>query len=93
MNSTHTLIGAALAAALVLTGCATGPEKVENDFGNSVRHMQQVQSVNPNAPVDGNAIDGGDAERANATFEAMRKDVGKPENVKQGVIINVGGGN
>lgn len=91
MHVRNTIIGAALSAALVLTaGCATGPERVEDEFGNAVRQMQQAQTANPSAPVDGNALDHGDGQRANAAFESLRKDIGKPENVPQGIVINVG---
>jgi type IV pilus biogenesis protein CpaD/CtpE len=93
MNATNRLIGAALAAAMAVTaGCATGPEAVEEDFGNSVRHMTQVQTANPSAPMDAKAIDHGDGERANSAIEAYRKDVGEREEIKQEVVIDVGGG-
>jgi type IV pilus biogenesis protein CpaD/CtpE len=90
MNSSKTVISVALAAGLALAGCATGPETVEKDFGNSVRHMMQVQTANPSAPVDGNALDHGDGQRANSVMEAYRKDVGKPEEVKKEIILNMG---
>ena len=41
----------ASAALLAAAGCATGPEAVEQDFGNSVRAMRQAQIANPSAPM------------------------------------------
>jgi hypothetical protein len=69
---------------LALAGCASGPEAVENDYGNSVRHMMQAQKVNPAAPVDNNPIDHGDGVRINNAIETQRKNVADPNKVKEG---------
>ena len=76
------LSGSLLAAA----GCATGPTTVENDFGNSVRHMTQAQIANPSAPADNEAIDHGDGPRVNAAIEAYRQGVSDPNSVKEGIV-------
>ena len=92
MRKLKIISGVAFAASLVLTaGCAHGPEAVEQDYGNSVRHMMQAQTANPAAPADANAIEGGDGQRLNNVIEAYRKDVSKPEEVKRDIVINMGG--
>ncbi len=70
-------------------GCASGPSAVENDFGNSVRHMTQAQIANPAAPVDNNPIDHGDGPRINAAIEVYRKSVSDPKETKQDITIGV----
>lgn len=83
---------ATLAVSMVLiAGCAHGPEAVEQDYGNSVRHMLQAQTANPAAPADTLAIDHGDGERLNKVIDGYRKDVSKPEDVKRDIVINLGG--
>jgi hypothetical protein len=90
MRTCKTIVSLTLAAGL-MAGCAHGPEAVENDYGNSVRHMMQAQTANPAAPADANALDHGDGVRLNNAVEAWRKDVAQPENVQQDIVINVGG--
>jgi starvation-inducible outer membrane lipoprotein len=63
---------AASSTLLLAAGCATGPEAVENDFGNSVRQMTQAQTANPMAPADSNPLDHGDGARINGAIEAYR---------------------
>lgn len=92
MRKLNIISGLALAAAATLAGgCAHGPENVERDYGNSVRHMVESQTANPAAPADANAIEHGDGQRLNNVIEAYRKDVAKPEDVKRDIVINVGG--
>jgi type IV pilus biogenesis protein CpaD/CtpE len=78
---------------VLLAGCdTTGMTRLEEDFGNSVRHMVRVQTYNPEAaerpstepPTE---MDG---ERAGAVLEAYRTEVGKPGEVDKPLIINVG---
>lgn len=91
MRKLTTMTGVALAASLgLIAGCAYGPAAVEADYGNSVRHMVQAQTINP-APVDTHAIEGSDGQRLNTVLETYRKDVSKPEDVKKDIIINVSG--
>jgi starvation-inducible outer membrane lipoprotein len=74
---------------LLVAGCATGPEAVENDFGNSVRHMTQAQIANPTAPADNEAIDHGSGMRINGAIEAYQKGVSDPNDVKQDITLGV----
>lgn len=80
---------AASAALLVAAGCATGPEAVEEDFGNSVRAMRQAQIANPSAPVDNNPIDHGDGQRINGAIDVYRKGVSDPKAVKQDIVMGI----
>ncbi len=76
---------AALAAAVlpVITGCVVYPER--DDFGQAVRHMQEVQSATAEskaAPQDG--------QRAQRVLQQYRADVAKPKEIKNEITINVG---
>ena len=82
----------ASAALLAAAGCATGPEAVEADFGNSVRAMRQAQIANPSAPVDNDPIDHGDGQRVNGAIEAYRKGVGDLARRRCAVRLGVGHG-
>jgi len=73
---------AASGTLLLAAGCATGPEAVEKDFGNSVRQMQQAQTANPMAPADSNPLDHGDGDRINGAIEAYRKGASDPKGLK-----------
>jgi hypothetical protein len=68
---------------LMAAGCATGPEAVENDYGNSVRQMQQAQAANPLAPADSNPLDHGDGARINGAIEAYRNSATDPKALKE----------
>lgn len=88
MNIISKLRPLALCAPLLLAaGCATGPETVENDYGNSVRHMMQAQTANPTAPADSNPLDHGDGMRINGAVEAYRNGVADPKTIKDEMII------
>jgi hypothetical protein len=84
---THRLIIAA--AVLVSAGCESMNEKTatEEDFGNSVRHMVQAQTVNPSPSTD--MIQTGDGQRIENALESYRTDVGSPERVKDDIVIDV----
>ncbi len=81
MNKMLRLIVAG-APLLMVAGCATGPEAVENDYGNSVRHMTQAQTANPTAPADSNPLDHGDGARINGAIEAYRNSASDPKVLK-----------
>jgi type IV pilus biogenesis protein CpaD/CtpE len=78
---------------LLLAACdTTGMTRTEQDFGNSVRHMVEVQTYNPEAarrpstepPTE---MDG---ERAGTVLESYRTEIGKPADVDKPIVINVG---
>ncbi len=82
MNNMLRLLVAS-APLLIVGGCATGPKAVENDFGNSVRHMTQAQTADPTAPADSNPLDHGDGTRINGAIEAYRNSATDPKAVKE----------
>ena len=91
MHTIKTLRALMAGAALLAAGCAsTGPEAVEQDFGNSVRHMRQAQIANPTAPADNDPIDHGDGQRINNAIDVYRKGVADPAAVKQDLVIGIG---
>ena len=92
---THSIFHSLLAGALLLgtlSGCAsTGETATERDFGNSVRHMTQMQTLNPlpTPPSASPTIDG-DGERVDNVLKAYRDDVAQPDDVSQDIVINLG---
>lgn len=74
-------------------GCtSTDPVRVEEDFGNSVRHMIQAQIHDPqaaaNPPVDPPMnLDGA---KADNILKSYRKDVSKPEQIEKPLQITIG---
>lgn len=72
---------------LIVAACAAGPDAVETDFGNSVRHMQEAQTANPTAPADSSPLDHGDGVRINAAIEAYRNGAADPKSVKDENLI------
>lgn len=82
--------GALLLAATA--GCTRNdPVRVESDFGNSVRHMVQMQIYNPKAAENPPAnpplvLDAPVGERI---LQNYRGETGKSEAVKQPIIFNV----
>lgn len=71
------LTGIVMAIALT-AGCASGPTRVEEDFGNSVRAMRAAQTADPVAAVapDTNPVETTDGQRMENALEAYREDTG-----------------
>jgi hypothetical protein len=78
--STRTITSAAatLVTLLVIGGCATGPTGTELDYGNSVRHMVQAQTLNP-AGSDNAPVDETDSSRTSNVLGVYRGDVSLPK--------------
>jgi len=92
INRIQTLILPTLAVALALTtGCASGPERVEKDFGNSVRAMRQAQTLDPVAAAapDTTPITSTDGQRMENALQSYRESVGQPAAVKDNFDFNV----
>lgn len=95
MNSTKkTTIGllTMLASSFVLMACAsTDATRVEEDFGNSVRHMVNAQIYDPeaakNPPKDPPM--GIDAIQAESVLEVYREHVGDPRKVSESLRIDI----
>jgi type IV pilus biogenesis protein CpaD/CtpE len=82
-----------LLTCVVVAGCSMHePTRVDENFGNSVRHMVQMQTYNPEAarrpstepPTE---LDG---EKAGAVLDSYRTAVGKPSEIQKPITINVG---
>jgi hypothetical protein len=73
------LTGIVMAIALT-TGCASGPTRVEEDYGNSVRAMRQAQVMDPvaAATVDTTPVTATDGQRMEAVLQTYRESVGSP---------------
>lgn len=69
--------------ALGASGCIHYPET--EDFGDAVRHMQTIQTATPGTqavPQDGI--------RTREVLRTYREDVGRPQEVRKEITINVG---
>jgi hypothetical protein len=79
-------------AALMLGCTANDPVRVEQDFGNSVRHMVDAQTYDPHAAERAGTeppteLDGQKGQRVLGTY---RGDAAKPEEVRRPITIDVG---
>jgi len=93
INKINGLILPTLAAALALTaGCASGPDRVEEDFGNSVRAMRQAQTMDVVAAAapDTTPITSTDGQRMENALQSYRESVGQPAAVQDSFDFNVG---
>lgn len=85
-----------LAALGALTGCAT--TALEADYGNSVGSLIKAQTANPATLTSPGTepVTGVDPDYASNVLTEFRKDVSKPEKVREpiemAVISNSGGG-
>jgi hypothetical protein len=78
--------GLMIAMALTaIAGCSNVESAVEADFGNSVRHMIQAQTLNPQNSLlpDPEPVDSGNGERLNGVMEAYKTDVSTPPDLTQ----------
>ena len=94
MRARHYVIGlTCIAHGILLAGCdTTGMTRTEQDFGNSVRHMVEMQTYDPeasrrNSNEPPTALD---AERAGTVLDTYRTEVGRPREVAKPLVINVG---
>jgi len=93
-ESNNTLVAGAIGLAIVIsTGCSTEPERVEADYGNSVRQMVQASTYDPEAAASTESIPvlGMDGKRAMRSLDAMQTDTERVEDFND--IINVELGN
>lgn len=79
-----------LFAAALVAACSAYPG-VEEDYGNSVRHMVRMQKV-VTGPVDPDPVETGDGERLNGVVEAYRSDVSRTDSPPPPVAVQFGGG-
>ncbi len=85
------LTGVVIAIALT-TGCASGPTRVEADYGNSVRAMQRAQILDPvaAATVDTTPVTTTDGQRMENVLNTYRNTVGEPANTSKTINFEIG---
>lgn len=90
INKINSLTLPTLAVALAMTaGCASGPDRVADDFGNSVRAMRQAQTMNAVVP-DTTTITSTDGQRMENALQSYRESVGQPAAVQDSFDFKVG---
>lgn len=92
INRVNSLILPTLAMALALTaGCASGPDRVAEDFGNSVRAMRQAQTMDAVAAAapDTTPITSTDGQRMENALQSYRESVGNPAAIKDNFEFDV----
>jgi len=92
INRNNSLIlGALVLTTALAAGCSTSPTRVENDFGNSVRAMQQAQTMDAVAAAapDTTPITSTDGQRMENALKSYRENVGKPAAVNDNFNFEV----
>jgi type IV pilus biogenesis protein CpaD/CtpE len=91
-NNTTLLRVAIIMVAAITTGCASGPDRVERDFGNSVRAMNraQTQDLTKVLAPDTDAIETTDGQRMENALQSYRENVAAPGTVQQPIQISIG---
>ncbi len=87
--TTRIISGLSLTLAVTLMTACTSPSAVESDFGNSVRHMRQAQTLNPGTPSK-ETIETTDGDRLSAVLDVYRGDVARPEAIRESIVIDAG---
>jgi hypothetical protein len=84
------LTGIVMAIALT-TGCASGPTRVEADYGNSVRAMRQAQIMDPvaAATADTTPVTSTDGQRMENVLKTYRESVGSPVETGKSIEFNI----
>jgi hypothetical protein len=85
------LTGIMMAIALT-SGCASGPTRVEEDYGNSVRAMRQAQIMDPvaAATVDTTPITSTDGQRMENVLKTYRESIGNPAETGKTITFDIG---
>ena len=92
MNNKKTTCVILAACASVATGCASN--RLEQEFGDSVREVMTKQIYDPGAALspDRNAVTGGDPTRLEGVVESHRGDVVDPGRVERPVSVDINSG-
>jgi hypothetical protein len=74
---------AIITVAALTSGCASGPDRTERDFGNSVRAMNRSQTIDLTKTVapDTTPVDATDGQRMDIALQSYRESVGNPAKV------------
>lgn len=84
--TTQIISGLSLTLAVTLMTACTSPSAVESDFGNSVRHMKQAQTMNPGTPSR-ETLETSDGDRLSTVLDVYRSDVARPEVIQEDIVI------
>lgn len=82
-----------LISCALLAACSMHePTRVDENFGNSVRHMVEVQTYNPEAARKPStepptAMDG---EKGGAVLDSYRSAVGRPSEIHKPMVMDIG---
>lgn len=74
---------------IVLTGCATGPTRLEADYGTSFKLAISNQILNPEAGKNLKPVEGIDGKAAEAALERYRESFKKPPEPAR-VLMEIG---
>ena len=75
-------------------GCATGPERVADDFGNSVRAMRAAQTNDPSTILtpDTTPVESTDGVRMEGALKSYREGTASSTGTSRPLQISVDGG-
>ena len=77
---------------VLLAGCAdwsSKPQRVDNNFGKSVRSMVAAQTLNPTAGKNTSAILQGDGQRASNIIKTYRNDITTPQQARETLELDI----
>jgi hypothetical protein len=91
LNMNKTVISVALAAMALTAGCASGPDRVADDFGNSVRAMREAQTYHPETreTIDVTPVATTEGARMEASLEAYRGSASNPDATSRPIQLNI----
>lgn len=94
MNITSKLARAGLCSAIALTlaGCMTTTPEYDKHFGEAVRSVQVMQTLNPNASANTNPVTGIDGRAATAAMDRYNTQFVKPSADVSAFTVGVGSG-
>ncbi|WGS52632.1 hypothetical protein LFL96_31090 [Paraburkholderia sp. D15] len=92
MTSLHTLIRIALAAGLcgALAGCLSSTPHWDETFGDSVRQLRAMQTLNPQGSANTDPVAGIDGTAATAAQKSYAKSFTAPVPPVNGFTIGIG---
>ncbi len=75
----------------VSVGCASGPDRVAADHGNSVRAMRRAQTADPLTLIttDTAPVETTDGQRLEVVLDSYRTDTSNRQNVEQPINISI----
>jgi hypothetical protein len=89
MQATRPLL-LTLTVVLALAGCSSYPSRIDQQFGNTMRSLVRLQTVNPNAPVAASTLTLSDAQAAHAAVNRYQRSFEVPPAAAN--VFNIGVG-